>query len=271
MTAATVTAPRPAGARRRIGPLDGLRHTRTLAWRTIVRTKENPAELGELAAQPIIFTLLFTYVFGAAISGDRGSYLQFMIPGMMVMTMLSTTLQVGQGLNTDLNTGVFDRLRSLPIARWAPLAGRILADQTKQVWGIVLVLIVGMILGYRPGNGFLGFLGAALLMLVFALALSWVAVLIGVTSPDAERVQMFGMVVVLPISFISGVFAPTATMPGIFQVFADINPVGNLLEASRGLANGGPVAESLTWTLAWCAILVIIFAPLAVRALNKRV
>ncbi|MEV6300184.1 ABC transporter permease [Actinoplanes sp. NPDC051861] len=270
MTAATVTAP-AASRTRKVGLIQGLGQTKTLAWRTIARIKENPGELGELAFQPIIFTLLFTYVFGAAISGDRSAYLQFMIPGMMVMTMLSTTLQVGQGLNTDLSKGVFDRFRSLPIARWAPLAGRILADQTKQIWGIVLVLLVGLILGFRPGNGFLGFLGAAALMLVFAAAFSWVAVLIGVTSPDAERVQMFGMVVVLPISFISGVFAPTETMPGVFRVFADINPVGNLLEASRGLANGGPVAEPLTWTLAWCAALVIIFAPLSIRALNKRV
>jgi ABC-type polysaccharide/polyol phosphate export permease len=139
------------------------------------------------------------------------------------------------------------------------------------VWGILLVLGVAMILGYWPGNGFVGFLGAALLMLIFAAAFSWVAVLIGVTAPDAERVQMFGMVVVLPVSFISGVFAPVETMPGVLRVFADINPVGNLLEASRGLANGGPVAEPLAWTFAWCAVLVIVFAPLAVRALNKRV
>jgi ABC transporter DrrB family efflux protein len=270
MTAATVTAPGTIGVRR-VSPLEGLRQTSSLAWRTIVRIKQDPTELGELAFQPIIFTLLFTYVFGAAISGDRDAYLQFMIPGMMVMTMLSTTLQVGQGLNTDLAKGVFDRLRSLPIARWAPLAGRILADQTKQVWGILLVLGVAMILGYWPGNGFVGFLGAALLMLIFAAAFSWVAVLIGVTAPDAERVQMFGMVVVLPVSFISGVFAPVETMPGVLRVFADINPVGNLLEASRGLANGGPVAEPLAWTFAWCAVLVIVFAPLAVRALNKRV
>lgn len=254
----------------RPGVLLGLRQTMTLAWRTIVRVRQNPTELGELAFQPIIFTLLFTFVFGAAISGNRDDYLQFMIPGMMVMTMLSTTLQVGQGLNTDLEKGVFDRLRALPIARWSPLAGRIVADQVKQVWGIVLVLAVGWLLGFRPGNGIVGFLGAAGLMLVFAAAFSWVAVLIGVTSPDAERVQMFGMVVVLPISFVSGVFAPSETMPTVLRVFADLNPVGNLLEASRALANGGPVGESLAWTLGWCVVLVVVFAPLAVRALNKR-
>ncbi len=256
---------------RSTGVLAGLSQSLTLAWRTIVRVRQNPTELGELAFQPIIFTLLFTFVFGAAISGDRATYLQFMIPGMMVMTMLSTTLQVGQGLNTDLEKGVFDRLRSLPIARWSPLAGRILADQVKQVWGIVLVLAVGLLLGFRPGNGFLGFVAAAALMMVFAAAFSWVAVLIGVTSPDAERVQMFGMVVVLPVSFVSGVFAPSESMPTVLRVFADLNPVGNLLEASRALTNGGAVAEPLMWTLAWCAALVIVFAPLSLRALNKRV
>lgn len=270
MTAAVLTAPGSAGERR-VGPVKGFGQSLTLAWRTIVRIKQEPTELGELAFQPIIFTLLFTYVFGAAISGDRDSYLQFMIPGMMVMTMLSTTLQVGMGLNTDLSKGVFDRLRALPIARWAPLSGRILADQTKQIWGIVIVFLVAVILGYWPGNGILGFLGAAALMMIFAAAFSWVAVLIGVTAPDAERVQMFGMVVVLPISFISGVFAPVETMPGVLRWFADLNPVGNLLAAARGVSNGGPVAEPLAWTLGWCAVLVLVFAPLAVRALNKRV
>lgn len=254
----------------RVGPVEGLRQTLTLAWRSIIRIKHDPSEVAELSFQPIIFTLLFTYVFGGAISGDRQSYLQFMIPGMLVMTMLFTSLQVGQGINTDLVKGTFDRLRSLPIARSAPLAGRIVADQLKQIWAIILVTGVSLLLGFRPEEGALGVIAAAPLLLIFSAAFSWVAVLVGVTAKDAERVQLFGMTVVLPISFVSGVFAPTDTMPGVLRAFADINPVGNLLEACRGLINGGPVAEPLTWSLAWAAIIVLVFAPLAVRALNKR-
>lgn len=255
----------------RVSPVEGISQTMTVAWRTLVRIKHDPQDLADMSVQPIIFTLLFAFVFGGAIGGSVTEYVQFLIPGVLVGNMLFTTLTVGQGLNSDLTKGVFDRLRSLPIARYAPLAGRVVADQFKQIWTIVVSLLIGLLLGFRFENGVGGLLAAILLIMVFAAAFSWVAVLIGVMSKEPEQVQLFGLSVLLPICFASGQFSPPDTMPGWLEWFADVNPVGLLLQASRGLINGGPVAAPLTWTLVWAVVLVAVFAPLSVRALKRRV
>lgn len=270
MTTALLTASRPIDLSPRVNPVNGLRQALTLAWRSLVRIKHDPRELADISVQPIMLTLLFTFVFGGAISGGVGSYIQFLLPGVLVGNMLFATLNVGQGLNSDLSKGVFDRLRSLPIARWAPLAGRIAADQFKQLWSILLILGIGFVLGFRLENGFLGLLAAAGLLLVFAAAFSWVVVLIGVTSKEAEQVQMFGMAILLPLCFASGQFSPPETMPGWLHWFADVNPVGVLMQALRGLINGGPVAGPVVWSLVWAAVIVLIFAPMSLRALKKR-
>lgn len=255
----------------RVTPIEGLRQTLTLAWRTVVQVRHNPWELSDFSIQPIMFVLLFTYVFGGAIAGDTQQYLTFMLPGMLVMNMLFVTLYVGQGLNTDLTKGVFDRLRSLPIARWAPLAGRIAADQVKQLWSIVLVLGVGALLGFRIENGFVGLLGAVVLLLAFALAFSWVAVLVGVMAKDPERVQIFGFTALFPVTFVSNVFVPTQTMPGWLQAFVDVNPVSILADACRGLMLGGEVAQPVLGSLLWALAIVVIFAPLSVWAFKRRI
>ncbi|WP_079031746.1 ABC transporter permease [Streptomyces specialis] len=266
----------PAAADRelapRLGLFQGIRQTMTLAWRTVVQVRHNPAELTDFSIQPIMFVLLFTYVFGGAIAGSVKEYLTFMLPGMIVMNMLFVTLYVGQGLNTDVNKGVFDRLRSLPIARWAPLAGRIAADQVKQAWSIVLVLAVGVILGFRLGDpGVPGLLGAVLLLLAFALAFSWVAVLVGLLAKDAERVQIFGFTALFPLTFVSNVFVPADTMPGWLQAFVDVNPVSVLAEACRGLMLGGEVAAPAAKSLAWAAAIAAVFAPLSVWVFKRKV
>jgi oleandomycin transport system permease protein len=250
---------------------DGLRQTLTLAWRTIVQVRHNPWELGDYSIQPIMFVLLFTYVFGGAIAGSTGDYLTFALPGIIVMNMLFVTMYVGTGLNTDLTKGVFDRLRSLPIARWAPLAGRILADQVKQAWSIFLLLVVGMILGFRIGTNPAGLLAAVALLLTFALAFSWVSVLVGVLAKDPERVQLFGFTALFPVTFVSNVFVRTDTMPGWLQAWVKLNPVTHLADAARGLMVGGPAADSVVWSLVWAAAIVAVFAPLSVYALKRRV
>jgi oleandomycin transport system permease protein len=275
MSTVSTPAPGPAAAPgelpARVSPMDGVRQSLTLAWRTVVQVRHNPWELSDFSIQPIMFVLLFTYVFGGAIAGSTGDYLTFMLPGMIAMNMLFVTLYVGQGLNTDLTKGVFDRLRSLPIARWAPLAGRILADQVKQLWSILLVLGVGMILGFRLGNGLLGLLGAIALLLFFAAAFSWVAVLVGVLAKDAERVQIFGFTALFPVTFVSNVFVPVETMPGWLQAFVKVNPVSILADACRGLMQSGPVAAPVLGTLAWAIAIAAVFAPLSVRAFKRRV
>jgi oleandomycin transport system permease protein len=271
MTAASTSLPSGRSGAGRPGPLEGIRQSLTLAWRTLVQVRHNPWELSDFSFQPIMFVLLFTFVFGGAIAGRWQDYLTFMLPGLLVQNMLFVTLYVAQGLNTDLTKGVFDRFRSLPISRWAPLAGRIAADQVKQLWSIVLVLLVGFILGFRLGGDLFGLLGATLLLLVFALAFSWVAVLIGLIAKDPERVQIFGFTAIFPITMVSNVFVQTESMPGWLQAWVKVNPVSILADATRGLMLGGPVATPLWQSLLWAAGIALVFAPLSVRAFMRRV
>jgi oleandomycin transport system permease protein len=271
MTAAAMTAPPAPALTARVSPMEGLRQTGTLAWRTLVQIRHNPWELGDFSFQPIMFVLLFTYVFGGAIAGSTGEYLTFALPGIIVMNMLFVTMYVGLGLNTDLTKGVFDRLRSLPLARWAPLAGRITADLVKQAWSIALLLGIGFALGFRIGTSVLALLGAVALLLVFALAFSWVSVLVGVLAKDPEKVQLFGFTALFPVTFVSNVFVPTETMPGWLQAFVDVNPVTILSDAARGLLVGGPVAGPVVGSLLWAAVIILVFAPLSVFAFKRRV
>jgi oleandomycin transport system permease protein len=270
MTAATATAPTAPELAPAASPMEGLRQTATLAWRTLVQIRHNPWELSDFSIQPIMFVLLFTYVFGGAIAGSTSDYLTYALPGIIVMNMLFVAMYVGMGLNTDLTKGVFDRLRSLPLARWAPLAGRITADLVKQAWSIALLLGVGTILGFRIGTSALDLLGAVALLLVFALAFSWVSVLVGVRAKDPEHVQLFGFTALFPITFVSNVFVPTETMPGWLQAFVDVNPVTILADATRGLMVGGPVAEPVIGSLLWAIVIILVFAPMSVRAFKRR-
>ncbi|RIQ12059.1 ABC transporter permease [Jiangella rhizosphaerae] len=281
MTTLTATRPTPAELSPRVGIGEGVRQTMTLAWRTIVQVRHNPWELGDFSIQPIMFVLLFTYVFGGAIAGSTSEYLTFALPGIIVMNMLFITMYVGTGLNIDLTKGVFDRLRSLPIARWAPMAGRIIADQVKQAWSIFLLLAIGMILGFRIGTDIWSLLAAVGLMLVFALAFSWVSVLVGVVAKDPEKVQLFGFTALFPVTFVSNVFAPTSTMPGWLQPIVEANPVTILSDACRALMVGDDTAGT-EWhvasaatpavqSLIWAAAIAAVFAPLSVRALRRRV
>jgi oleandomycin transport system permease protein len=265
----TIAPPRPITPR--VRPVEGLRQTMTLAWRTLVQVRHNPWELGDFSIQPILFVLMFTYVFGGAIAGSTGAYLTFALPGIIVMNMLFVTMYVGMGLNLDLTKGFFDRLRSLPIARWAPLAGRITADLVKQAWSIVLLLGVGMILGFRIGTSFMALLAAVALILGFALAFSWVSVLVGVVAKDPEKVQIFGFTALFPVTFVSNVFVQTETMPGWLQPVVQANPVSILSDAVRGLMVGGPVATPVIQSVLWAAGIALVFAPMAVARFKRRV
>ncbi|MGH3450126.1 MAG: ABC transporter permease, partial [Haloechinothrix sp.] len=198
-------------------------------------------------------------------------YLTFALPGIIVMNMLFVTNYVGMGLNTDLTKGVFHRLRSLPLARWAPLTGRITADLVKQAWSIALLLGIGAVLGFRIGTSVMDLLAAVTLLLVFALAFSWVSVLVGVLAKDPEHVQLFGFTALFPITFVSNVFVPTETMPGWLQAFVNVNPVTILADATRGLLVGGPVAAPVIGSLLWAAAITAVFAPLSVWAFKRRV
>jgi oleandomycin transport system permease protein len=270
MTAIAIQTPRlPAAVR--VRPVEGLRQTATLAWRTLVQIRHNPMELMDYSVQPLMFVLLFTYVFGGAVSGSTGAYLAFALPGIIVQNALFTTLNTGVGLNTDLTKGVFDRLRSLPIARSAPLAGRIVADVAKQGWSMALLLAAGAAIGFRVHTGPFGVLGAFVLLVIVALAVSWMSVLVGMVVSEPERVMVFGFTVMFPLTFVSNAFVATSTMPSWLQAWVKVNPVTHLADAIRGLLVSGPVAGPVLWSLLWAAGIGVVFTPLAVRAFRRRV
>lgn len=270
MTAVATAPPLAPEISPRVSPLEGIRQTMTLAWRTIVQVRHNPWELGDFSFQPILFVLMFNFVFGGAIAGSPDNYLPYLLPGIVVMNMLFVTMYVGTGLNTDLTKGVFDRLRALPIARWAPLAGRILADQVKQAWSIFLIVAIGALLGFRFETSLWSVLAAIALLLGFALAFSWVSVFVGMMARDPEQVQMVGFTALFPITFVSSAFVPAETMPGWLEAFVNVNPVSHLSDAARGLMLGGPVAEPVTWSVIWAVAIVAVFAPLSVWAFKRR-
>jgi oleandomycin transport system permease protein len=254
----------------RVGPVEGLRQTLSLSWRTLVQIRHNPLELIDFSVQPVMFLLLFTYVFGGAIGGSPKAYLMFALPGIIVQNSLFTTLNTATGLSTDLEKGFFDRLRSLPVARFAPLTGRMLADLAKQTWAIILLLGIGYLLGFRVGTNALGVLAAFALVLVCTLAVSWALVLVAMVAANPEKVQIFGFVVLFPITFTSDAFVTTASMPGWLQAWSKANPVSLISDAVRGLLVSGPVARPLVESLLYAAGFTIVFAPLAVRAFKRR-
>ena len=180
-------------------------------------------------------------------------------------------MNTATGLATDLEKGFFDRLRSLPIARFAPLAGRMVADLAKQTWAIAMLLVIGIIMGFRVGTGPLGVLAATALVLVSTLAIAWALVLVAMLAASPEKVQIFGFVVLFPLTFTSNAFVPTASMPGWLQAWSKANPVSVLSDAVRGLMVSGPVARPVVESLLWAAAFTVVFAPLAVRAFKRRV
>jgi oleandomycin transport system permease protein len=265
-TSPAVAAPEP-----RVGPLAAVRHTLTLAWRSLVQIRHNPMELGDLSLQPLMFVVLFAYVFGGAIAGSPKAYLQFGLAGIVCQNALFLTMNTGMALNTDITKGVFDRFRSLPIARSAPLAGRIVADVVRQVWSVAILVTVGMLLGFRIQTGPVSALAALVLLLVFTLAFSWLPVLVAMLVDEPEKVMMLGFVVVFPMTFASSAFVPVATMPGWLQGWARINPTSLLVDAVRGLLVGGRVAGPVLGALAWAVAIAAVCAPLALRAFRRRV
>ncbi len=260
--------PEPA---RRLSPLGGLRNTFTLTWRSVLKIRTNMEDVMGLSLQPIMFLVLFTYVFGGAIAhGSTHAYLQYELPGLLVMSVVFATLGTGLMLNQDITGGVFDRFRSLPIARWAPLAGAVLGDMVRYVISVAVTIGFGMILGFRITTNPLSAIAGCLLLLAFALAMCWVSALLGLMVKTPQGVQVFGSIAIFPLVFGSSLLVPTATMPGWLQAFVKVNPITDLSEAERGFFTGGPVATPAVRSLLWALGIFIVFAPLAVRAYRRK-
>jgi oleandomycin transport system permease protein len=247
------------------------RHALALAKRSLIKTARTPEALIDVTLQPIIFLLLFVYVFGGAIgAGSQHAYLQFLLPGLLGQGIALGGIALGQNLNADIQKGVFDRFRSLPIARSAPLVGAVLADLARYLILCVIFLSFGYLLGFRISTNPLALIAAVAMSIAFALCFCWISVYVGMIARTPGAVQGVMFMLVLPLSFGSNVFVPVATLPGWMQAFVKVNPITHLVGMMRGLMLGGPVARPLLWTVTWMAALLIVFVPLAMRAYRRR-
>jgi oleandomycin transport system permease protein len=247
-----------------------LRHGAVLAWRGLIKTIHSPEALIDVTLQPLIFLLLFVYVFGGAISGDPATYLQFALPGVLLQTVVFASAGTGTGLADDLQTGIFDRFRSLPISRGAPLLGAIAADLVRYLTSGVIMFGFGVLLGFRTDASPLAIIAAFGLVMVFAFALCWVFTALAMVVRQPRSVQGLSALIMLPLTFGSSIFVSADTMPSWLRGFVEINPVSRTAEAVRGLMLGGPVAESATVGLMTSAVIIAIFAPLAVVLYRRR-
>ncbi|WP_304450825.1 ABC transporter permease [Nocardiopsis sp. YSL2] len=253
-----------------ITPVSTVQNGLQLAWRSVLKIKANPEEVLGLTFMPIMFVTLFVFVFGQAMMGDWQTYRDFLMPGIIAQSVVFATLGTGFALCQDVEKGIFDRFRSLPIARSAPLIGAILGDLVRYSITVVMVLVVGLAIGFRPEGGVLGVLGAAAVVLLFAFALCWMSAFVGMMVRTPMAVQSFGMILMFPLTFGSSAFVDPQTMPSWMRVVAENNPVTHLVDAMRGLMLGGDVAGPVAWTLLWSAVFVGVFFPLAVWAYRRR-
>jgi ABC-2 type transport system permease protein len=234
-------------------------------WRAMLKIKHVPMQLFDVTAFPIMFVLLYTYLFGGALAGSTSKYLQELLPGILVMTVSMITIYTGMALNNDIHKGVFDRFRSMPIWRPAVLVGMLLADAARYTMASIVVMALGLALGYRPDGGPLGVVSAVALLLVFSFALSWVWTAIGLKLQKPETVMQLGMTILSPLTFASNVFVDPSTMPGWVQAFVDVNPITHLTTAARGLMDGSVESGEIGLVLLWSAGLVAVFAPLTMH------
>ena len=234
----------------------------TFGWRGMLKIKHVPEQLIDVTLTPVLFVLMFTYMFGGAISGSTDEYLQFLLPGIVVMSVLFTTVYSGVTLNTDVTKGVVDRFRSLPIARPAPLVGAVLGDSVRYVIGACVVLGVGLAIGYRPEGGALGVVGAIALVVGFSCGLAWRMTSVALVLRSPSATMNAGFMALFPLTFLSNIFVPPETLPGWLEAWVDVNPVSLLATASRGLMAGTADWGDVGWVLLAAAALTAVFAPL---------
>lgn len=240
----------------------------TFAWRAMLKIKHVPMQLFDVTAFPVMFVLLYTYLFGGALAGSPSEYLQGLLPGILVMTVSMITIYTGMALNTDIEKGIFDRFRTMPVWRPAVLVGMLIADAVRYTAASVVVLVLGFALGFRPDGGLLGIPVAIGLLLVFCFSMSWMWMVLGMKAQTAENVMQMSMTILFPLTFASNVFVDPSTMPGWVQAFVKVNPITHLTDASRALMHGTPVGNSVMWVLVWSAAFLVVFAPLAMRLYN---
>ncbi|MEP7088865.1 MAG: ABC transporter permease [Nocardioidaceae bacterium] len=259
-----------AGIREHVSLRESVSQTMTMAWRATKKMRRNPEQFFDVTFQPILFTAMFAYIFGGAISGDVKSYLPLLIPGILAQTVLTTCMATGVQLREDMDKGVFDRFKSLPIARIAPLAGPMVADLLRYLIATTLTIGMGIALGYRPGGGVWGVLAAGVFMIVCGWSLAWIFTFVGTLARSAQSVQGISLMILFPLTFLSNAFVPTSTLPDWLRHFVQVNPVSHIVAGARSLANNGAVNGDVGWALLGCALIIGVFAPLSVRAYTKK-
>jgi ABC-2 type transport system permease protein len=247
-----------------------VRHSLTMAYRGLLKVRRTPEQLIDVTLQPVLFTLMFGYLFGGAISGNVRNYLPLVIPGILVQSILTGAITIGVQLREDMEKGVFDRFKSLPIARIAPLAGALLADTIRYALVTILTFGTGYLMGYRPETGIAGILGVSVLVIAFAWCISWIFALAGVIGRSAAGVQGISMMILFPLTFLSNAYVPVETLPSVLKWFAKVNPVSHLISAIREIINHGVIGQDFWLSVIGGIVVFFIFAPLTVRAYRRR-
>ncbi|MEX2179253.1 MAG: ABC transporter permease [Gemmatimonadaceae bacterium] len=243
----------------------GLSASITLGWRALLKIKHVPFQLFDVTAFPLMMTLMFTFLFGGALAGSPREYIQFLLPGILVQTIVFITVYTGVGLNTDISKGLYDRFRSLPIWQPAPIFGALLGDVMRYGIAALMVITLGLILGFRPAGGVIGVLLAVALILLFAFSVSWIWIIVSMLVKTPESVMTTSALLLFPLTFASNIFVDPATMPRWLETAVGFNPVTHLTTASRGLMHGTVELASVVWVLVASAMTVAVFAPIALR------
>jgi ABC transporter DrrB family efflux protein len=237
--------------------------------RNLISLTRQPQLIVFSTIQPVIFVLMFTYVFGGAIKVPGVDYVDYLMPGIFCQTVVFGALNTGIGLSDDLQKGLIERFRSLPMARSAVLAGRTIADLVRNVFVVLLMLVIGYLVGFRVHTSFLGLVAGVAILLLFAFSMTWIFAIVGLKAPSPETAQAMSFPILAPLVFASSAFVSTSTMPGWLQVFANHQPVTAAVNATRALMLGGPTARYVVETLAWSLGIVVVFAPVAIRIYRR--
>lgn len=242
----------------------------TFGWRGMLKIKHVPEQLIDVSLTPVLFLLMFTYLFGGAVAGSTDEYLQFLLPGVLVQSVLFTSVYSGVSLNTDVTKGVVDRFRSLPLWRPAPLVGAVVGDSVRYVIASTVVMVLGFILGFDAAGGIGGVVAAVALTVVFSFGLSWVFTVVGLLMRAPNAVMNTGFMALFPLVFLSNIFVEPKTLPGWLEWFVGVNPISHLVSAARGLMQGNAAGEDVLIVFASAAALTAVFAPLTVRLYRNR-
>lgn len=243
---------------------------RAFSWRAMLKIKHVPEQLFDVTIFPVMMLLMFTYLFGGAIAGETGDYLQFLLPGIIVMSVVMTTMYTGTAINVDINKGVFDRFRTLPIWRPAPMVGYLAADVIRYAGAGVIMFLTGLVMGYRPDGGLTGVALGVGLLLIFSFAFSWVWTWLGIVLRSEKSVMGVSMGILFPMTFLSNIMVDPSTMPSWLEPIVSNTPVSQLVTGVRGFFNGTFETSAILTTLAWTAGLILVFGSLTIRAYNRK-